>query len=388
MYYLMLSAGTESDQERRSRISRNIKRLLQSHNKSIGRLAAIIDETWDELKNGSGNENSNGSATKDGGYPLGWLPTPHCEIYRLISEDVDLFLQSELDPLEALDLLAHLICFHIVQFIYHRSVIEPGNNRCEEGNCAGARSVEILVDALDGSEPVLRKESSQLYKVHEHSQSERAKTHIKATLELLSKSTSGDHLSTVEFAETVQKHFNIADTNSEKKKKGKEKKVVSDYKAKREKLCSEYELTSQQFLDKFADSFSPVVMDRFKDQFLGVHRKLCRSIGLVGPRKGAGQRFVLEDTLLKALVLANVSPHSDTTFDEFLARLYQRYGIVVGQVEAKSSGLYERRKINAGYYDDNRSALHEKLKRAGLLTEYSDATSLVSNRFKGKQKND
>ena len=66
------------------------------------------------------------------------------------------------------------------------------------------------------------------------------------------------------------------------------------------------------------------------------------------------------------------------TCDQFLTRLYSRYGLIVGPDEARLSGLLERQRVDAEYYDRNKSALLDKMKHAGLAVEYSDATAVVS----------
>jgi hypothetical protein len=116
----------------------------------------------------------------------------------------------------------------------------------------------------------------------------------------------------------------------------------------------------------------------FRDNFLTVHSKLGRSIGFIAPRKGPHPRFVLGDTLLKTLVTANLRAGDALSFGALLERLYTRYGIVVGPQEADKAGLIERLRINEEYYTYNRDALLARMKRAGLVTQYSDATALVS----------
>jgi hypothetical protein len=130
-------------------------------------------------------------------------------------------------------------------------------------------------------------------------------------------------------------------------------------------------------LRTYADALTELLMDGFTKQFIGLHRKLARNIGFVAPKQGRNPRYVLGDTLLKALVLANVSTGSEMAYDEFLSCLYTRYGLVVGQHEAKLAGLSNRRSINTGYFENNRAALLAKMKSAGLLREYSDATAMV-----------
>jgi len=74
------------------------------------------------------------------------------------------------------------------------------------------------------------------------------------------------------------------------------------------------------------------------------------------------------------------------TYDEFLARLYERYGLVVGPEEVRQSSLLDRRWINAEYYDRDKAALLEKMKHAGPAVEYWDATAVVGSRFESVSK--
>ena len=55
-------------------------------------------------------------------------------------------------------------------------------------------------------------------------------------------------------------------------------------------------------------------------------------------------------------------------------------GIIVGPGEARTAELMERLRINEEYYTRNRDALLGRMQRAGLLTQYSDATALVRRR--------
>jgi len=120
---------------------------------------------------------------------------------------------------------------------------------------------------------------------------------------------------------------------------------------------------------------------RFRDNFLPVHRKLSRDIGLVAPRTGVSQRYVLGDELIKTLVASNIPPGGHMEFHTFVRRLWDRYGLVIGPDEVGESDDWLRNyDVNRLYYQLNLDAFRLKLKGSGLLTEYSDATGLVVNR--------
>jgi hypothetical protein len=62
-------------------------------------------------------------------------------------------------------------------------------------------------------------------------------------------------------------------------------------------------------------------------------------------------------------------------FDQFCALLHDKYGLVVeNKIAATSPLAYE---VDASVLDHNGKAFREKLAAIGLLTQYSDATSMV-----------
>jgi hypothetical protein len=62
LYYLIISAGTEYDPERRVRIGKRLKALLTDNNEALGRIAQIIDAAWCDL---SGDVSSEVSGTPE-----------------------------------------------------------------------------------------------------------------------------------------------------------------------------------------------------------------------------------------------------------------------------------------------------------------------------------
>ncbi len=88
LYYLILSAGTEHDPERRERIGQRLRALLTGNNETLGKIAQMIDRTWSDL---SGDDR--GQITGK----LGWILDPGCSLYRQIAEDLDTFLDNDLE---------------------------------------------------------------------------------------------------------------------------------------------------------------------------------------------------------------------------------------------------------------------------------------------------
>ncbi len=159
--------------------------------------------------------------------------------------------------------------------------------------------------------------------------------------------------------------------------KGNYTSALNEVKERYGQACVDREALIRDYSGAIYEALSP----EFRKNFLGVHRKIGRAIGLIVPRKGPHARFALGDTLLKTLIMALLPRESaPVTFGKLLEDLYARYGIIVGPGEARQAGLIERLRINEEYYTRNRDALRDRMQRAGLLAQYSDATALVRRR--------
>lgn len=108
-----------------------------------------------------------------------------------------------------------------------------------------------------------------------------------------------------------------------------------------------------------------------------VHRSYGRSIGLISKRGTNKLRYAPNDSLLKALILANVSGRME--FKEFLRRLYKRYGIVIGEREA--SEILGDGDFDNKAFQSNARRLEERLSSLGMLKRLSDACAYVLNPY-------
>ncbi|MDQ7029058.1 MAG: hypothetical protein Q9O62_04435 [Ardenticatenia bacterium] len=281
------------------------------------------------------------------------------------------FLQADLDPLETLDLLAHLIGFHLTLYIYHRAHPEATSERHADGTCRDACRPALLVDALEGADGgVIRRASAALFREQEARILQKGRAYVEQQVAAWAAGVPDEDL-VLRLDSEARAHFHL---------RGLSKRARRTFESKVYGLAEQHTagvLKRDGFIAAYAESLTDLLLRDFRKNFVGVHRKLAKAVGFVAPRKGPGARFVLGDNLLKALTLANLPPGSGMTYDEFLARLYERYGLVVGPDEARQSGLFDRQRINAEYYSRNKDALLEKMKHAGLAVEYSDATAVV-----------
>lgn len=361
LYYLMISAGTEGDLERRKRIADKVRALLTERNHTLGDFARIINGAWNELVGEHGEQMIEGK--------IGWILDPNCPLYRQFAEDLDIFLDNSLDSLECLELLAHLISFHIVCYIYHRAHPAGAPEGHDSGSCLEACRPQLLVDLLgDEDGGVIRERSAALLRRHEAWQIERARELVTEQMRSWAAEQPDDELLLDYLHGLAEREFGRAKTRA---KEAYDRRIAE--------LGSNYAKGGSR--DELIHNFSATVFDAlsadFRDNFLAVHNRLGRAIGLVAPRKGPRPRFALGDTLLKTLVTANLHEGETLSFGSLLARLYERYGIVVGPGEAREAGLVERLRINEEYYARNRDVLLARMKRAGLVAQYSDATALV-----------
>lgn len=89
------------------------------------------------------------------------------------------------------------------------------------------------------------------------------------------------------------------------------------------------------------------------------------------------RHFTLGLDILETLVLAATRGKNELTFDEFVDDwLYGQCRLVVGRNAAEQSGLLTS--FDASIFEDNENQLAIQMEAAGLLTQYSDATRMVS----------
>lgn len=361
LYYLILSAGTRHNPERRKEIERGLKELVQGRNQALGELASIIENAWEDCYDNGGLEEESG--------PLGWIPDPDAPINETIAEDVQRFLEADLDPLEALTLLAHLICFHLSLYIYSRadrvlSAFSDGSG--QNGNAASPFLVDMLTSTGDNT---LRQVSATLFKEKQARIEKCGRRFVEEKVERwcerMRRRNMADAVSNV--FSRAENYFGLGRLRS-----------TSDYDEKCDQLITAAEngeLGPEDFRTEFTAALQDLLMRDFRKNFLPVHRKLTKSVQFVAPHKGPSARYVLGDNLLKAITLSNAT--SEITFERFLDKMYQRYQIVVGDRRARESGLFKQQRINSEYYLRNRAALLERMKLAGLAQEFSDATAMV-----------
>ncbi len=112
-----------------------------------------------------------------------------------------------------------------------------------------------------------------------------------------------------------------------------------------------------------------------------IFKKISKEIGLVIPIKGQGQRFTLNQNLLRFLVAALIKPGERVRLTVFYQRVFAHYGIALGGHELTTALTWIGHESGGTSYAVSSSTawIEEALQQGGFLVELSDAVSIVHN---------
>ena len=120
---------------------------------------------------------------------------------------------------------------------------------------------------------------------------------------------------------------------------------------------------------------------RHSQHAANIHRNYGREIGLVSRRGTTKLRYAPNDELLKSLIFANVQDRVE--LNDFLAVLFERYGLVFGDREAFQAllpGSFEKKHFKA-----NIRRLEQRLASLGLVRRLSDGCAYVVNPYRRRE---
>ena len=112
-----------------------------------------------------------------------------------------------------------------------------------------------------------------------------------------------------------------------------------------------------------------------------VHSDYGRYIGLASRRGTNRTRYAPTDALLKTLVITRVPKRLE--FKRFLADLYDHYGFVFGDAEARHA--LDANDFDSSAFERNRSRLEARLASMGMLNRLSDGCAYVINPFASQE---
>jgi hypothetical protein len=118
-------------------------------------------------------------------------------------------------------------------------------------------------------------------------------------------------------------------------------------------------------------------LTRHRQHIGKIHGSWSRSIGLSSRRGSQRVRYAPTDGFLKALVLANVASRME--FKEFLRRIHERYGLIIGEHQANR--LIQTDEADLEDFAENATRLEERLTSLGLMRRLSDGCAYVQVPF-------
>ena len=105
---------------------------------------------------------------------------------------------------------------------------------------------------------------------------------------------------------------------------------------------------------------------------------LTKNIGLATSRPRVGTWFGIDDKMIFALVMANVTNTVELKF--FVKTLYERYGLVIGPDEARNA--FEKPPVGIQSFESNLAALENRMTRLELTQRLSDDCAFVMNPYR------
>ncbi|WP_223440810.1 hypothetical protein [Metabacillus dongyingensis] len=353
LYYLMISYGTEKNPKLRNEIESRFKELLTKNN-SIGKIVDSIQSALGDSKN------------TDVTYPLKQsinskeyphLPLTESDLFDSFAIELNDVLSLDIDTYDMFKLLISLTCFQLMRYMYEQSKIEE------------SYQIQYFFDCLDGKNEQIQKLSSKTFKNNELLVKNKFEHYFNEQFHELIGNEKNVKTNLSMWKENPEEFVNIMNLQ---KLQSRKKRVINTL-----AKCNTYEdVTSKLF-----NVVNEVISDSLKRHQLSIIRTLARDGGIGNFKSGSNYRYIMTDDFLQTLVFINVRPNESIEFSDFISRLYNSYGFVIGEVQARKSGLYKESKLNISYYQKNELALREKLRKNGLLVEYSDATAMIHNPY-------
>ncbi|KGX91862.1 hypothetical protein [Pontibacillus marinus] len=357
LYFLMLAYGTADDLALREKIENRLQQLLQK-NRAIENIVNKITESLDKGSQPKNNEYFPLTEVEGENKEYPYLPVTDDPMYHEFAKEFYQLISLNIDIYEMFELMTSLITFQLSRYML---------NRAKDQEDA---KVTYFFDCLDGQLNPIKRLSARSFSDNE--------LLIKNKFESYFMEIFNEKIPSEEY---VQENLqNWKDNPEEFMDYLGLKKLSTARKNKVIKVLN----TCQNHTDISTNLFNVVkdiVSDQLKKHQLNIVRGLTRDGGFGGYRVGSKYRYFMTDSFLQVLVYSIVKPKSSMEYHDFLKTLYEKFGFIIGEVEARKDGIYETSRINISYFQRNEYALREKLRHNGLLVEYSDATAMIKNPY-------
>ncbi|MED2971800.1 hypothetical protein P4361_05860 [Fictibacillus sp. B-59209] len=348
LYFLMLSYGTQGNNELKESLESKIKYLLRK-NKSIESITKKFTDALDPENSESEPAPLKYHETRE--YPQ--LPVKDHPLFPKFAEELNNLLNLNIDIYEMFKLLTSLVCFQLLRYMQEQ-VEQTG------------KSI-FFIDCMDGQLKQIQQLSSESFIRNESNVKEKFENEFSSLFNKNLNNTEGSLSYWKENTDEFLKVFGLSSLQKARKNR-----VIKTL----ENCKDENDISTKLF-----SVVKEVVGDQLKKHQLSIVRGIVRDGGIGGYRAGSKYRYYMSDDFLKTVVFSNISPKQELEYSGFLDMLYEKYGFVIGEKQAKASGIYENSRLNISYFQKNENSLREKLRQNGLLIEFSDATAMIHNPF-------
>lgn len=333
LMYMMLNRSTHA-----SEAAHLIKKEFFSNEDPMDRLLKEIDPGSDE---------------RTGDVPLGYLPLIYHKSYDRLAEDwISVLKLAGLPSPQKFEPLFRLSALNLVRYFMERAaeVSFPETD--------GLPIVEpIVLDVSGGAISDMRRRTiSHLRRVRE-TIDEAVAAYIKTEIEKQPKWKRAKKHSDIDMrfklaVEAIQEAFH---TNALDK----------------EKLSRRSPEACLSFFLKKATS-------RSRNNISTLIEPLGKNAGFITARTGSGTWFDGSDEFLEALVIGNTGAEAET-IDHFLARIFDKYQIVIGPNEAAKA--FVKRSFDPSSFEENMREFERRLTGLGYVRRLSDDCAFVSNPY-------
>lgn len=270
-----------------------------------------------------------------------FLPCAEHPVFNRLADDWLAILRL---PIPAYDAIPHLVAITGLNLILYQ--LERG------GEVLGRAPPTLVCEIVSPKKSVVRDLSADSYYANNALPQQAIERFIRAeseTPEWAGAIASDD--ATLEAAEILQRAFDWPEPDD----------------------LEEGSVSPSDLIEKLVDK----AVVRHKQHVGKIHMTWARAIGLSSRRSSRRVRYAPTDRFLKTLVVTCVPRRIE--FKDFLAVLAERYGLIIGDHQAKA--FVESGDADQEDFSDNARRLEERLASLGLLKRLSDSCAYVENPF-------
>jgi len=274
-----------------------------------------------------------------------YLPYHSHPAFDRMAEDLVNLLKLGLPENDVFEVMKYLIAFNL--YLY---ALETSNHWC-----GTAKPAPIVCEIMNTQTDVVRKYSGVCKRENEERSLLAVEVHIENLI-------SGN----VELCETL---------SNEKETEGVKLAALKDF------LTNELGLKNSpnsKTVEEFRKEVTRMAKSACRNNVVKAQSSLGKAAGLC-TKKGTNRlRYAPSDSLLRALVLANVADKMEES--ELLEKLFTRYRIIISPSHA-SRDLPEN-VVEASHFQKNNERFTKRLAALGLATRLSDACAYVENPYR------